>query len=144
MTDIRSVREALLAQHFEDVDRLADKISDAASKIEQATVMLSATNATPGGAISAPIRPAPKQQAIGQVRRKWAAAVIAGVIISAGIGAIVGRSQPMQTPEQALSSDIGRALVRAWFKLDNATQAKIWEALDTQTRAALTYSLRDR
>jgi hypothetical protein len=52
MREIRKVHEALLAQHFEDVDQLADKISDAAKKVERATATLAAINGTPRAAIS--------------------------------------------------------------------------------------------
>uniref|UniRef100_UPI003F492B4C hypothetical protein n=1 Tax=Cupriavidus taiwanensis TaxID=164546 RepID=UPI003F492B4C len=146
MRDIRKVHEALLAQHFEDVDQLADKISDAAAKVERATATLTAMNGMPRPAISkpAPHRTTPHTRASWERRGMWAAAVIAGVIVSAGVGALVSRHQPVQTPEQAQATDIGRAIVRAWPRLDSATQTVIWNALDSQTQEALAYSVRRR
>lgn len=146
MREIRKVHEALLAQHFEDIDQLADKISDAAKKVERATATLTAINGTPRAAISKPTshRTAPHSIASWERRGMWAAAVIAGVIVAASVGALVSRHQPMQTPEQAQATDIGRAIVRAWPSLDSATQTKIWNALDSQTQEALVYSVRRR
>lgn len=146
MREIRKVHEALLAQHFEDVDQLADKISDAAKKVERATATLAAVSGTPRAAISKPTshRIAPHSITIWERRGMWAAAVIAGVIVAASVGALVSRHQPMQTPEQAQATDIGRAIVRAWPSLDSATQTKIWNALDSQTQEALVYSVRRR
>ncbi|MDC6237005.1 hypothetical protein PP724_22845 [Ralstonia solanacearum] len=145
-SEIRKVREALLAQHFEDVDQLADKISDAATKIERATATLTALNGTPRAAspkpAAAPARAAPQPQASWGKRGMWAAAVVAGLAVSAGIGALVGRSQPLQTPEQAQASDLGRGLVQAWPKLDNATQNALYRALDAQAQNSLITALK--
>lgn len=136
------IREALLAQHFEDVDQLADKIAAAASKIERSTAALTKAGGLPREAVSkAPIQePIPRWKTIGV----GTVAVIAGVVVSAGVGALIARSLPMQTPPQAQASDIGQAIVQAWFRFDTTTQTKIWNALDSQAQESLAYSLRRR
>lgn len=136
------LREALLAQQFEDLDQLADKISGVASRIERSTARLNT--------LSAPLRAPIRKSPIGWLRAMWenrgqcAAAVIGGIIVSAGIGALIARSMPSQTAEQAQVSDVGRAVVRAWVKLDTTTQTKVWNLLDPQAQEALASSVRRR
>jgi len=135
------LREALLAQHFEDVDQLANKIAAAASKVERSTALLNAVSLHREAVSKAPIqKPRPRWKIIGIC----AVAVCAGVVVSAGVGALIARCLPMQTPTQAQEADIGQAIVEAWFRLDTTTQTKVWNALDSHAQESLAYSLRGR
>nr|WP_280971246.1 hypothetical protein [Cupriavidus gilardii]WDE72610.1 hypothetical protein [Cupriavidus gilardii] len=145
MREIRKIHEALLAQHFEDVDQLADKISDAAEKVERATATLTAVCGKPR-----PVPPhnIPHRNAVA-VRTGWAkggvvAAIMVGVMTSAGVAAWVSRNQPMQTPEQRRAAEIGDAIVQVWPTLDVATQRRIWNALTPETQEALARSAHRR
>lgn len=145
MREIRKVHEALLAQHFEDVDRLAEKISQAADKVERATATLNAI----GGKPRVPLRHSPAPRIACPVPTRWRGSIALGallavVVTSAGVAAWVSRNQPIHTPEQERAAEIGSAVVRAWPKLDPATQTRIWNALGQETREALARSVPSR
>jgi len=141
MSEITKVREALLAQHFEDIDKLSDKIVGAADKIERATAALNGTSRAPANSKPA-ARPAAQPLASWGTRAFWLGAALAGVIVSAGIGAIVARNQPLQTADQVQITTVGRGLVQAWPKLDQATQQRLWSTLDNESKESLTTALR--
>ncbi|AMR78604.1 hypothetical protein [Cupriavidus nantongensis] len=146
MREIRKIHEALLAQHFEDVDRLANKITDAAEKVERATATLTAVCGTPRpGRVS---QNPPDRNAFA-ARSAWGqglvvATIMAGVMTSAGVAAWVSRTQPMHTPEQERAAKIGNAIVQAWPTFDPATQRRMWNALTPEAQEALARSANRR
>lgn len=142
MSEITKVREALLAQHFEDIDALSDKIVGAADRIERATAALNGTpRAVSPKPVATPVHATPGPQASWSKRALWVVAVLACVAVSAGVGAIVARSMSMQTPDQTQASAIGRGLVQAWPNIDQDTKQKLWKALDPETREAYSSAL---
>lgn len=135
------IREAILAQHFEDVDQLADKIEKAAIKVERSTAVLNSLSGAQPTTM-----PKALLAVLGTARGKacvCASVALAGVLLSAGVAALVARGVPMQ-PQSLQETEVGQGVVQAWIKLDAATQTRLWNALEPQAQEALAYSLRHR